>query len=437
MRIPEGGIKGKFLDVLLIEDNPGDVELIKESLAADRHRLINVQVCETLTAASEVLEENRFDLILLDLNLSDSNGLQTLHRLRSIRSSVPVVVLIGQDDMQLAHHCIHAGAMDYLVKGKVDSIIGSAIYNATARAAEQKFADDSYENLRNMLDDSRDALVVLATENRVQFANKAAQSLFGKRVQPGEEIGMLAISPGQVQELEVLRPDGALVYVELSVSDTSWYGAPAKIATFRDVTERRMALDALRSSKEKYRLLVESSRDGIFISRKGQFIFANQAFLRLLGYTKSEILAMTHAEICTGKSSAVLQDRTMKRNNGESVPEQYELEYKTSAGSVIPVEVSEQVIALGNQSTIFTIVRDISRLKKIKNILETQKGQQESTDQDFITICANCYQIRDGKEEDDPWIRPDHYLTLQYPQLQFSHGICPKCIVELYPDYEE
>jgi len=108
------------ITVLLIEDNPGDVRLIEEMLAG------TVSLSTTLITAGRLLEGLRYldsnnpSVILLDLGLPDSSGLETLLRARDAVSDVPIVVLTGQDNEQVGIQAVQAGAQDYLVKGQVD-----------------------------------------------------------------------------------------------------------------------------------------------------------------------------------------------------------------------------------------------------------------------------------------------------------------------------
>ncbi len=105
--------------VLLIEDNPGDALLIREMLRDAREVAFALQICSTLAEGLQELSERRFDVILLDIDLPDSRGMETVSRLlnRHPANPVPVVVLTGFDDQDVAVQALKAGAQDYLVKG--------------------------------------------------------------------------------------------------------------------------------------------------------------------------------------------------------------------------------------------------------------------------------------------------------------------------------
>jgi signal transduction histidine kinase len=111
----------KYIRVLLIEDNPGDARLIREMLVeADRFQF-DLVFAERLSVGRDYLLKEKVDLILLDLGLPDSHGLNTLAGVRATTPRLPVVVLTGLADHETGAAAVTQGAQDYLVKGRVDS----------------------------------------------------------------------------------------------------------------------------------------------------------------------------------------------------------------------------------------------------------------------------------------------------------------------------
>lgn len=106
--------------VLLIEDNPGDADLIRLRLV-ESQRDLDVRCADRLSTGLEYMTQEPPALVLLDLNLPDSRGAETFRRVLSKAPGVPVVVLSGQDDEELAVKAVHQGVQDYLVKGAFDS----------------------------------------------------------------------------------------------------------------------------------------------------------------------------------------------------------------------------------------------------------------------------------------------------------------------------
>lgn len=106
--------------VLLIEDNPGDADLVRLRLVEGKTP-VNVNCVNRLSEGLAALSKESPSVVLLDLNLPDSHGAETFRRVLEHSPNVPVVVLSGQDDEALAAKAIHQGAQDYLIKGNISS----------------------------------------------------------------------------------------------------------------------------------------------------------------------------------------------------------------------------------------------------------------------------------------------------------------------------
>jgi MinD-like ATPase involved in chromosome partitioning or flagellar assembly/CheY-like chemotaxis protein len=113
-------VEKRLAKVLLIEDNPGDARLMREYLAQSDNPYFTVELAPQLSKGLERLERGGIDAVLLDLRLPDSDGLETFTAVRGRAPGVPIVVLTGIDDEELAERAVREGAQDYLVKGRVD-----------------------------------------------------------------------------------------------------------------------------------------------------------------------------------------------------------------------------------------------------------------------------------------------------------------------------
>ena len=119
MSLPPIGT-GVHLDirVLLVEDVPVIARIVERMLMNSPHCLYHIEWRTTLAEALQTLRQQDFDTVLLDLNLPDSEELDTLARVMETSRSVPVVVLTGTDDEAIGLHAVQAGAQDYLIKGQ-------------------------------------------------------------------------------------------------------------------------------------------------------------------------------------------------------------------------------------------------------------------------------------------------------------------------------
>ena len=121
--------------VLLIEDNPGDARLIQIMLEDAADDLFQIEQVERLSAAFERLAAGGIGVVLSDLSLPDSHGLDTFVQLHARAPQVPIIVLSGLNDTTVAVQAVHQGAQDYLIKGQVD---GQLLVRAMRYAIERK-----------------------------------------------------------------------------------------------------------------------------------------------------------------------------------------------------------------------------------------------------------------------------------------------------------
>ena len=155
------------IKILLIEDNDADSRYLKEMLrdAAEGKHTINVAYTATEAIAS--LQEQDFDIVLTELDLPDTNGLDIIKSLQVANSEVPIVVLTGQTDEELALGIIQMGAQDYLVKGQGD---GHLINRVIDYSIERKKDLEELSHLANY-----DSLTGLA--NRLLFRERLDRAL--------------------------------------------------------------------------------------------------------------------------------------------------------------------------------------------------------------------------------------------------------------------
>jgi len=153
------------MTVLLMEDNPGDAELLQELLADSDMAQFNLIHVDRLATGLQCLATQTVDVVLLDLSLPDSYGIETLTKTQQQAPTVPIVVLTGYADEQLATEAVQQGAQDYLVKGGVDDrlLIRSLRYARERKQAEHERAERiRQEAARNEAETAQQRLQLLA-----------------------------------------------------------------------------------------------------------------------------------------------------------------------------------------------------------------------------------------------------------------------------------
>ncbi|MFN2587299.1 MAG: ATP-binding protein [Actinomycetota bacterium] len=109
--------------ILVVEDNPGDVRLLQVALAAPGPVRYASEVAASLAETLRLLDRHDYDVLLLDLTLPDSNGIESFRRIHGGRPSLPIVILTVSEDDELALAAVGEGAQDYLVKGHTDASV--------------------------------------------------------------------------------------------------------------------------------------------------------------------------------------------------------------------------------------------------------------------------------------------------------------------------
>lgn len=127
------------LNILLIEDNPGDAFLLKFYLEDSVLRNAVLTHAESLKSALALISQTNYDIVILDLHLPDSNGIETLDAILDVNKDTVAIVLTGLQDEELGIQLVKMGAQDFLVKGQFDGkVFTQSVRYAFERAKIRK-----------------------------------------------------------------------------------------------------------------------------------------------------------------------------------------------------------------------------------------------------------------------------------------------------------
>jgi len=181
-------MNAKKLTILIIEDNPADVRLIKEALAEGNVGVYNLQYADNLSDGLKKISEEDFYIVLLDLSLPDSAGLETITSISEKNKGSPLIILSGTDNLEIAIKSLSMGAQDYLVKGQFD---GSGLIRSIRYAVERKNIEadrklfeetliKAAKEWRVTFDAMKEAISVTDLEGRIVRANKTMSIMVNK-----------------------------------------------------------------------------------------------------------------------------------------------------------------------------------------------------------------------------------------------------------------
>jgi len=384
-----------MITVLLIEDNPGDARLVQLLLdditinqaVGYKFRLL---LADKLATGFEQLSNEAVDVILLDLSLPDSHGLETFKRVHAYAPQLPTILLTGLDDETIGFEAVQAGAQDYLIKGEFDlEILQRVILYAIERQSlltqleEQTLvALQSEARFQTMIEHNADGIVIVDRSGLVRFVNPAAERLFGRTIdelldQPLD----VPLDTEERTEIDIERPDGRSFVAEMRVVETEWENGAAFLISLRDMTERKQIEDALSESEARYRSLIETSPDAITLTDlEGQVLFSNQQTANLHGFDRpQEVIGQYAYEFI------VPEERPRAVENAQKTLEQgmirgVEYTMLKQDGSRFPAELSASLIKdnAGYPRAFIGVVRDITARKKAAQELQHQKDLLQS-----------------------------------------------------------
>jgi len=294
--------------VLLIEDSQSDARLIREVLVREAPRGFEVEHVERLDAGIARIERRDADVILLDLTLPDSEGIATLSAAAAAAGPVPILVLTGLDDDDLARQALCAGAEDYLPKGNVD---GPSLARALRHAIDRKRTAGRLRFQADILAAVRDSVVVSDLDGRINYWNEGAVEIWGYTAEEaiGNTIAILypegerttgrfkhehneiLAGKNHFGEWQGTRKNGTKVWVDIMVtglrSETG--ELTGIVCVSKDITERRQAAEA----QARLTAILDAATDFIGMARPdGRCLYMNRAGRRMVGIGPDEELAV-------------------------------------------------------------------------------------------------------------------------------------------------
>ncbi len=309
------------LRVLLIEDSGTDARLFEE-LVNDSGEDIRIDWARSLGEARQMVDAINPDVVVTDLGLPDSRGLQTVDGALNLAADHPVVVMTGLDDPQTGIQAVQQGCQDYVVKGITDpALLARTLRHAVERHAAERQVRESEERFRALVEMSPDAILLIG-DSGVIFANPSALRLFGRsRRQQLEGMaveGLLGGSSGvalaaavaaalasgtatATAEYQLADLDGRPLDAEASVAPVGFGGRRAAQLIVRDIGLRR----AREREQRLAQAVFQTTAEAMCITDAHQRIIAvNRAFTQTTGYEPADMLGRTPGALSSGRHDA-------------------------------------------------------------------------------------------------------------------------------------
>jgi PAS domain S-box-containing protein len=394
--------------VLLIEDEAGDANLVKIALQKSPEVRFDLTWVESLAAAKQALIESRFDVILLDLTLPDSDGLRSVEVVRQIACETPIIVLTGHIDLiEFALTILKAGATDYTSKEIINSredglvrVIRYALLREELEANNKLLAaaNLSLDLLRTLND------VAVVTESdlqgRIIFINEqfshlsgyseqetlgATHAIMNSGTHPKEFFANMwaVIQRGQAWSGEVCgrKKSGDLYWMQTIVFPVF---REKSVEAYKyamlglDITEKKKREQAMQNRAALYDAAIETTDGFCRISSSGQFLEVSEGYCQLSGYERDDLLTMNILNMTGDFELSSQQFSVIIQGNGKT----FEIEQRRKDDSVWRAEVTASYSTL-NDGSLFVFLHDITErleMQKRDKILRDQINQMQKVD---------------------------------------------------------
>lgn len=306
------------IKVLLVEDIPKYARLMRDMLEEYRATVFQLEWVDSMEIAMLRIPEMAPDVLLLDLAVAVTHGIDAVNQLQHAAPHLPIIILSSLDDEQSALKAVHQGAQDYLVKGEINShlLVRSIRYSIERKRSEMALLQ-AEEKYRSIFENTIEGIFQTTPEGKYLSANRALARIYGYQsadelmrsltdisrdlyVEPGRRAEFVALMEKHDVvsgfESRIYRRDKTMIWISENVravrdrQDKLLYYE----GTVEDITERRRNEEDLRNSETLYHSLVETLPQNIFRKNLAeQFTFANQRFCQTLGRSLEQIIGKT------------------------------------------------------------------------------------------------------------------------------------------------
>jgi len=302
----------RMINILSVEDDSCDQHLVKWILAKPSQTVeFTIQTAGSAKDGLERLKNHNFDLVLLDLALPDSDGLETVETFHNANSKIPVVVLTGLDSEETGLEAIKKGAADYLVKGRgLKHQLAKSILYALERKRAEDEVQENERKIRTIFDHTSrfiglttpDGILIEANRTALAFAGIKDSDVLGKpfwdtpwwthstQMQDKLRDAIKTASQGQLVRFEATHkaPDGSIHYIDFSLKPVKNErdNVVQLISEGRDITERKQTEEM----QKRLVAIIEATPDfvGFADAKDKHLIYVNKAGRKMCGIGDDE-----------------------------------------------------------------------------------------------------------------------------------------------------
>jgi PAS domain S-box-containing protein len=394
------------INVLLIEDNPGDRYLIQEYLEEIHSTNFSMTWVDSLAKAiaETQIGSSEFDVILLDLTLPDSSGFDTFREAYEHFPNIPIIILSGLIE-ELAVVAVQEGAQDWLSKGNFDAhTLYRSIKYAIERNNLQKKVRDSEHKFRAIADNSLMGIVLLES-GIIKYMNNKMEELIGFSFKDTQRWGPYQfaeyIYPDDRHIIDESREDfynpesnftqnfilrwikknSEIIYCEMFMGRAPHLGEKAVLISVVDVTDRVFAEQALASEKERLSVTLSSIADAVIATDiYGIINLMNYSAEKLTNWVQNNAIGMPLHKVFNvvheddEKKPVQFLDKVIETQSVYEVPDSLVLKSKGKMQYLIQASAAPIKDNLGRLIGVIVVFRDTTEERKhFRELLRANK----------------------------------------------------------------
>lgn len=383
------------IKILHVDDEDSQLDSFEEFMKIN-DPLIDVVSKSSPVEAIQAINQEYYDCIVTDFKMPEKNGIELSTEIREKRTT-PIILYTGQGSEEVAEAAFRVGINDYIKKE-----MNPSHYHLLAKRIRNLVDKNRREELYlRGVEESREAIAIIVND-KIVYANNALIETLGLKSKD-DIIGkkfyefILPQDRDRVEENIVLykntekisnsyqvnlrKKDGKKIYAEISVTTINYHGKKAILNFVRDISSRKILEKEIQSSENRFRTLVNLNPCGIaLLNTKGEIIWVNPMFLRILGYPEKEIIGKSFFTLSSNKASTYIQSLAFLQNllEGSTSP-YYEFQWAMKNKELVWIEAHFSVIEPKTESQeIMVIIRDINQHKQIKDTLEQRSKNLEN-----------------------------------------------------------
>ncbi|MCX6697718.1 MAG: PAS domain S-box protein, partial [Methanoregula sp.] len=412
--------------VLYVDDDPRLLDLCKVFL--EKSGDFAVTTALSAPDAIRLLEQERFDAIISDYQMPDMDGIKFLKQIKANGNKTPFIIITGKGYEKVVIAALNAGADGYFQKSGEPKLHFAELSQKIKKAVESRRVEEalveSEERFRTLVASVNEVIILQEKTGEILTWNRAAERLFGvtsrevlghtatswkwKTIREdgtdfpdAEHPSMHTLATGEACKnvvMGITSAEGRFTWVNINTSPLFKQGDAnpyAVVISLLDITDRKRAVEGLRESEEKYRMLVETLNEGIWVIDKDAVTtYVNPKMADILGYTVEEIIGRSLFAFVDDEGRRSCEQNIERRKQG--IKEQHDFEFLKKDGTRIYTSLETSAIKGKDGKYLGAIagVMDITERKRAQEALRNSEERYRNVVEDQTELI--CRFLPDG-----------------------------------------